>query len=57
MECNVTMSIWTPEFFGKPKVNDIEYACLVSNAHENIAGFEIMMHNVLRVNMLKTMDL
>ena len=53
----MTMSIWTPEFFGKPKVNDIEYACLVSNAHENIAGFEIMMHNVLRVNMLKTMDL
>lgn len=33
------------EFFGKPKVNDVDHMCRFSSAHDEVGRFDVTVHD------------
>lgn len=51
------MCIGVPEFLRQPKIDEVHDIGLVADAYDDVAGFEVTVNNVARMDVLQTTEL
>ena len=54
---NICTCIGIPKLLRESEIDDVNQVCMLASAHDNIAGFEVTVNEVARMDILQATEL